>query len=163
MQQNFLSPTGFRFSIKRLPNVSFFIQSAQIPGLSMSPIEYATPFKTLAFAADKIQHETFTVTIRLDEYMASYNEIFDWMIGLTKPENFNQFKNLKNSDYGLYSDATLIILDSRQNPGLEVTFKDIFPVNLSSIQMDTTQSDINYITCDITFEHNGHEVKRIGG
>lgn len=163
MQQNFLAPTGFRFSIKRLPNVSFFIQSAQVPGLSMSAIEYPTPFKNLTFAADKLIHETFTITVRLDEYMDSYNEIYDWMVGLTKPENFNQFKDLKNSEYGLYSDATLIILDSKQNPGLEVTFKDIFPVSLSSIQMDTTQADINFITCDITFEHNGHEVKRIKG
>jgi hypothetical protein len=161
MQQNFLAPTGFRFSIKRLPNVSFYIQAASIPGLSMNPTEYATPFKTLTFAADKLQHETFTVTVRLDEYMDSYNEIYNWMVGLTKPKSFDEYKNLKNSDYGLYSDATLIILDSRQNPGVEVTFHDIFPVSLGSIQMDTTQSDINYVTCDITFEHNGHEVKRI--
>jgi hypothetical protein len=161
MQQKFISPTGFRFSIKRLPNVSFFIQSAQIPSISIAPIEYATPFKTLAFTGDKIQNEPFTVTIRLDEYMDSYNEIYDWMMGLTKPKSFDQHKALKEGD-GLYSDATLIVLDSRQNPGLEVTFHDIFPINLSAIQMDTTQSDINYITCDITFEHNGHEVKKIG-
>jgi hypothetical protein len=93
--------------------------------------------------------------------MDSYNEIYDWMMGLTKPKSFDQHKALKEGD-GLYSDATLIVLDSRQNPGLEVTFHDIFPINLSAIQMDTTQSDINYITCDITFEHNGHEVKKIG-
>lgn len=163
MQQNFLSPTGFRFLIKRLPNVEFYIQAATIPGLSMSPTEYATPFKTLTFAPDKLQHETFTVTVRLDEYMDSYNEIFNWMVGLTKPASFDQYKNLQASDNGLYSDATLIVLDSKQNPGLEVTFHDIFPIAISSIQMDTTQADINYVTCDITFEHNGHEVKRIKG
>lgn len=161
MQQNFLSPTGFRLTIKRLPNVSFYVQAADVPGMSMSPTESPTPFKTLKFAGDKLQHDTFGVTIRLDEYMDSYNEIFDWMVKLTKNESFDQYKQLKASDDGLYSDASLIILDSRQNPALEVHFKDMFPVALGNINFDTTQSDINYVTCNITFEHNGHRVSRI--
>lgn len=161
MQQNFLSPIGFRFTIKRLPNVEFFVQGATVPGISMSPTLSATPFKTLRFAGDKLEHETFTITVRLDEYMQSYNEIFNWMIGLTKPDSFDQFKNLKNSDNGLYSDASLIILDSKGNPGIEVHYKDVFPVSLSSINFDATQTDVNYATCDITFEHNGHTIEKI--
>lgn len=161
MLQNFLSPIGFRFTIKRLPNVEFFIQGATIPGMSMSPTISATPFKSIRFAGDKIEHEPFTVTIRLDEYMNSYNEIFNWMVGLTKNDSFDQFKNLQQSDDGLYSDASLIVLDSKGNPGVEVHFKDVFPISLSNISFDTTRTDITYATCEITFEHNGHTVKKI--
>jgi hypothetical protein len=161
MQQNFLSPIGFRFTIKRLPNVEFYVQGTTLPGISMSPTNIATPFKTMRFAGDKLDHETFSVTIRLDEYMESYNEIFDWMVGLTKPDSFDQYKALERSDNGLYSDASLIILDSKGNPGIEVHFKDIFPISLSSISFDVTQSDVNYATCEITFEHNGHTVSKM--
>jgi hypothetical protein len=161
MQQNFLSPIGFRFTIKRLPNVEFYVQGTTLPGISMNPTTIATPFKAMRFAGDKLEHETFSVTIRLDEYMESYNEIFDWMVGLTKPDSFDQYKALERSDNGLYSDASLIILDSKGNPGIEVHFKDIFPVSLSSISFDVTQSDVNYATCEITFEHNGHTVSKM--
>jgi len=161
MQQNFLSPIGFRFTIKRLPNVEFYVQGTTLPGISMNPTNIATPFKTMRFAGDKLDHETFSVTIRLDEYMESYNEIFDWMVGLTKPDSFDQYKALERSDNGLYSDASLIILDSKGNPGIEVHFKDIFPISLSSISFDVTQSDVNYATCEITFEHNGHTVSKM--
>lgn len=161
MQQNFLSPTGFRFTIKRLPKVEFYVQGATLPGISMNPTASPTPFKTLRFAGDKLDHETFNLTVRLDEYMESYNEIFNWMVGLTKPDSFDQYKSLAKSDEGLYSDASLIILDSKGNPGIEVHFKDVFPISLGSISFDTTQSDINYAICEITFEHNGHTVKRI--
>lgn len=163
MQQNFLSPTGFRLSIKRLPNVSFFIQTATIPGVSMNAIEYPTPFKTLEFAPSKMNFEQFTVNIRVDEYMDSYNEIFDWMTGLAPTKSFDQYDTLKKSESGLYSDASLIILNSRQNPSLEVTFQDIFPVALSSIVLDTTSSTVNYTSCDITFAHNGYKITRING
>jgi hypothetical protein len=161
IQQNFLSPTGFRFSIKRLPNVSFFVQAATIPGLSMGVTDSPTPFKTIHFAGDKLQYEQFNITVRVDEYMDSYNEIFDWIVGLSKPQSFDQYKSLQQSDDGLYSDATLTILDSRKNPGIEVTFKDMFPISLGSIVLDTTETDVNYKTCDITFQHNGHTVKKI--
>lgn len=161
MQQNFLSPIGFRFTIKRLPNVSFYVQGATIPGLSMSPTQVQTPFKTISFAGDKLQHEPFSVTVRLDEYMEAYNEIFDWMVKATKNESYDQYKQLVNGDDGVYSDASLIILDSRGNPALEVTFKDVFPIGLGAAVFDTTQSDVNYVTSEITFEHNGHTIKRL--
>lgn len=161
MQQNFLSPIGFRFTIKRLPNVSFYVQGATIPGLSMSPTQVQTPFKTLSFAGDKLQHEPFSVTVRLDEYMESYNEIFDWMVKATKNDSYDQYRQLANSDDGVYSDASLIILDSRGNPSLEVHFKDVFPISIGSVTFDTTQTDINYVTSEISFEHNGHTVTRI--
>lgn len=161
IQQNFLSPVGFRFSIKRLPNVSFFVQAAQIPGLSMQSNDMATPFKTLHWAGDKLDFQDFSITVRLDEYMESYNEIFAWMTGLTKPNSFDEYKNLQKSENGLYSDMTLIVLDSKSNPGVEIHFKDAFPISLGAINMDTTQGSITYVTCDITFKHNGHDVKKI--
>lgn len=161
MQQNFLSPIGFKFAIKRLPNVSFYVQGASIPGMSMSPTSVATPFKAMQFAGDKLDHETFSLTVRVDEYMESYNEIYDWIVGLTKPESFDQYSNLKKSEFGLYSDASLVILDSRANPSLEVHFKDIFPVSIGNIVFDTTRQDVNYVTCELTFEHNGFSIHKI--
>lgn len=163
MQQNFLSPTGFRFVIKRLPNTSFFVQSASVPAVDMGFTPVANPFKTLKYAGDKLNFGSFNLTVRLDEYMVTYNEIFDWMTAITKNESYKQFADLKNGENGLYSDASLIVLDSRSNPGIEIVLKDIFPTNLSEIRFDTTSSSINYITCDITFEHNGYTVNRIGG
>lgn len=161
MQQNFLSPIGFGFAIKRLPNVSFFVQGATIPGLSVTRADVSTPFKSIVFAGDKLEHEPFTVTIRMDENMEAYREIFDWMISITKAYSYDQYKVLKESEDGVYSDASLLIMNSKGNPSLEVRFKDIFPINIGQIVLDTTQQDINYVTCDITFEHNGHEVKSV--
>lgn len=160
-QQNFLSPIEFRFTIKRLPNVSFYVQAATVPGLSMATTDQATPFKTIYRAGDKLQYDDFSVTVRLDEYMESYNEIFAWMVGLTKPESFDQYRKLQQSDDGLYSDATLIIFDSRKNPAIEVNFKDMFPISMSGVAMDTTQSGVVFATCEITFKHNGHSVTKI--
>jgi hypothetical protein len=161
MQQNFLSPLGFAFKIGRLPNVEFFVQGASVPGVSMGTTTSPTPFKSIHLAGDKLEYDPFTVTLRVDENMHSYEEILNWMIGLAKPSSFDEYKGLKNSDDGLYSDASLIILNSNQNPNIEFSFKKVFPTSLSNINMDVTAQGIVYVTCEVTFQHNGFELHRL--
>lgn len=160
MQQNFLSPLGFAFKIKRLPNVEFFVQGASLPGMSMGSTTSPTPFKSIHLAGDKLETDPFSVTIRVDENMYAYEEILNWMWGLTKNNSFDQYKALQNSDDGLYSDASLILLNSSQNPNIEFSFKKVFPISMSNINMDVTAQGITYVTCEITFQHNGFELHR---
>jgi hypothetical protein len=96
----------------------------------------------------------------MDEAMNIYREIYDWMVGLTKPESFEQYRLLKESQPGLYSDASLIVLSSKNNPIVEYKFKDIFPVAMSNVQLSVMDTDMNYVTADITFEHNGIQINR---
>lgn len=160
MQQNFLSPLGFAFKIKRLPNVEFFVQGASVPGVNMNETTSPTPFKNIHLAGDKLEYDPFTITIRVDENMHSYEEILNWMVGLTKPSSFEQYKALQNSDDGLYSDASLIIFNSSQNPNVEFSFEKVFPTSMSNINMDVTAQGIMYITCEVTFQHNGFKLHR---
>lgn len=157
IKQNFLSPTGFRLVFHRLPNLVYFVQTANVPGLSTGVVEQPSPFKTIYRHGDKIEYQDFVATIRVDEYMEGYKEIVGWLKGLTAPDTFDQYVNLIEGD-GLYSDSTLFILDSKQNPGVQVKFKDMFPTNIGDIQMNTTESDINYVTCDITFKYGSYEI-----
>jgi hypothetical protein len=158
IQQNFLSSVGFRLSIKRLPNTSFYVQSVNIPGLDGGISELPNPFKTIYTPGDKVTFGDLVVTVRMDAKLKTYEEIANWMFGLYYPDSFEQFSDLQKGD-GLYSDATLTILTPKGNPMLDFNFKDIFPVNLGELQMDTAVSDIDMLTCTITFKTNGLELK----
>lgn len=161
MQQNFLSPLGFALKIKRLPNVEFFVQGASVPGVTMGTTTSATPFKSIHLAGDKLEYDTFNATIRVDEDMKSYEELLNWMVGLTKPNSYGEYKTLQTSDDGLYSDASLIILNSNQNANIEFSFKKVFPISISSMNMDITAQGLSYVTCEVTFQHNGFELHRL--
>ena len=161
-KQNFLSPTGFRFVIKRLPHVAFFVQTANIPGVSSGYTEQATPFKPVYFHGDRLNFDEFTVTVRIDQEMKSYLEVFDWLNALTSPDNFKGYEKLTAfGGDGAYSDATLTVLNNKQNPALLVKFKDIFPISIGSIQLDTTSPDIDYVTVDFTFKTGGWTIEPI--
>jgi hypothetical protein len=160
MLNNYLSPNGFRFNIKRLPQVSYFGQKANLPGLTANKVNFPTPFKSLPIHGDQLEFGEFTLTFKVDEDMRNHAEIMGWMIGLTFPDDFGQFANLKADD-GLYSDGSLIILNSNQNPNIEVTFKNMWPMALGDIDLDITNADVQYSECQVTFNYESFSYKKL--
>jgi len=67
------------------------------------------------------------------------------MVGLAAPHAAEQYTNLQNSQEGLYSDATLIIMSSQKNPLHQFTFKNLFPKMLTGIDLDATQTSMAYM------------------
>jgi len=157
IKQNFLSPVEFRLVINRLPYVTFFVQSATVPGLAGNPVEMGSSFSKYYVHGDNLDFSTFSIQIRVDENMASYLEIMNWMLGLNYPEKFDQYSNLTEAE-GLYSDATLTILTNSKNPNVEVKMINMFPISLSEVQMDTTQEGIEGVMVDITFQIDRFEI-----
>lgn len=162
LNQSFLSPTEFRFTISRLPYTQFFVQNVNIPGVQMEgESEFPTPFKVIYRHGDKMSYNKLSLTVRVDEDMKVFKEIVSWMEGLTSPRSFSEHDALNKSDDGLYSDATLTLFTNAKNPNLELKFKDVFPVSIGDIQMDLTQSTIEYATTTIEFSTNGYDIKTL--
>lgn len=165
MAQNFLSPIGFRFSLRRTPNVEYYIQAATLPSLTLNPAELPTPFARLYFSADHLEFSEFSLTFRVDEDMSNYREIYNWMIGIAFPDNFTEHKNLVTREAGdtsgVFSDATLTILNSTSNPNITIQFEDVFPTNLSEITFDVRNVDVVYAEATVTFRHKRFTIETI--
>lgn len=158
LKPNYLSPVETRFTIKRLPNVSFFTQSVSLPGLSSGETTVPTPFKNIPLHGDKLEYDALNMQVAMDENMNSFIEVRNWLIGMTNPNEFEQYANLLAGD-GMYSDATLIVLNSSKNPNIEVTFKDLFPTSLGEITFDTRDTDIPVPVCTMTFKFLTYDIK----
>lgn len=163
--KNFLSPLGFRFTLTRAPNLTFNVQSARIPGLQLSQAESPTPFVTIPIASH-ITYNPLSVSFRVSEDLDDYLEIYNWMVGLGAPESFAQYKALKDVDPGnpqtVYSDITLLIMNSSMRPNIKVTFKDAFPISIGDLEFNTTDTDVNYIQCTADFEYLKYNIELIG-
>jgi hypothetical protein len=158
---NFLSPVEFQLVLNRLPNVEFFVQGANIPGINSGGTELPTPFKVINEPSDRIAYEDFTVTVVCDEDMVAFREISDWLVALTFPDNFQQYDSLKPapSGTGKKSDGSLIILNSNKNPNVTVKFTDLFPTNISGLQLNTAESDLTPPTFEITFRYHNYTIE----
>jgi hypothetical protein len=161
MVTNFMSPIEFVVVVKRLPNVQFFTQSVNIPSISMQLIDQPNPFKPIPVSGDRAVYGDLSLSFIIDESMNNYIEVHNWIRGLTFPDNFEQHDNLKNSQYGLLTDISIIIMNSHKNPNIDVSFRDCFPVNLSEVTLDTTQNDVVYPQATVTFTFKDFTITQI--
>lgn len=166
VNKNFLSPLGFRFFVQKLPNVNFFIQKVNIPGLMMGATpEAPNPFVKIPYSGEHLLYNEFRVTFRVDEDMQNYLEIHNWLRGLGFPDDFAEYRGILNEDPmlggGLKSDATLIITTNGKSPNVECVFNDIFPIALSDLDFATTDATVNYIEVTATFRYTEYKISAL--
>jgi hypothetical protein len=172
--RNFLSPTGFKFTLTRAPKVAFFCNRANIPELTLGIAVQPSYLKDIDRPGDKIEFGDLTLTFMIDENLENYMEIQNWIRGLGYPENLNQYEELKRtatidekyylkSPEKVYSDGTLEVLSSSMIPNFMVNFKDLFPYSLATMQFNASESDIQYFTADVTFKYTIYNITDLSG
>lgn len=159
MITNYLSPVSFKVAIDRLPNIEFFTQKFTSPSISMSPVEQLSPLHRMYQTGDRLEYSEFELSFVVDENMNNYREILNWMEGLGSPENSDQFKNLKDSKYGTVSDITVIVENSARNNNLKFTFSDCFPISISGVNLDVTNSDVFYPEASVSVRYTNMKVE----
>ena len=162
---NFLSPLGFRFSLKRSPTVNFFCTDANIPSFDLGWATQLSPFTNIPVPGDKPTYGSFRVTFKVDENLINYLEIYNWIVALGFPENFQQYRTIAaqpvSSGSKIVSDGTLTILNSAQNPNIEVVFRDMFPVNLSDVSFTTADTTVNYVVATVEFKYTLFTINKL--
>jgi hypothetical protein len=166
--RNFLSSIGFKFTLNRARKVSFFSNSANIPGMTLGVAEQPTYLKNIDIPGDKIVFQDFILRFIVDENLENYMEIQRWIRGLGFPESLEEIYNLQRQDttqlgfdsnsMNIYSDGTLQILNSNQRPQFDVIFKDMFPYDLSELTFDATNPDIEYFTAEVSFKYTIYDI-----
>ena len=166
---NYLSPIGFKFAINRTPIFNHFVQAVNVPDLGLGTVNISTPFVRLPVPGDQLQFGQLQVTFRVDEDMKAYSEIYDWMINLGFPDNFDQYKNVASTkdsvasgaSLGNYSDATLTILSSASVPIIDVQLYDLFPISLTGLNFDSRLAEVEYLECSVTFAYKRYDIVRL--
>lgn len=157
MNKNMLSPVGFSFHVKKLPELNFFVQSITFPGVNLPIVDQPTPFKAVPRIGDHLQYGELNVSFKINEDLGNYIEIYDWLKGLAFPDGFDQYADLAEPNRqltgdGLESDAYLMVLSSAMNPIMRIDFEDVFPISLGDFTMDTRDTSIEYIETTATFK-----------
>lgn len=163
---NLMSNLKFGFKILRYPELNYFVQRVNLPGVSFPTTPRPTPFTTVPMEGDHIVYEPLQVSFLVDEDLRNWNSMYTWMTGITFPRSFDEFRQLKNTNVdirpdsgNLYSDVTLTILSNKSNPIANVHFRNAFPNNLTPIEFDTTNTDVVPIISTVTFQYVYYDVE----
>tara|TARA_Y100001938_G_C7968466_1_gene368098 strand:+ start:337 stop:885 length:549 start_codon:yes stop_codon:yes gene_type:complete len=162
--RNFLSPIGFQFSLNKVPKATFFSNSARIPDITLGTAVQPVYLKDIDVPGDKLQYGDFNLRFLVDEDLINYMSIHNWLTGLGYPESTEQFKKATTNTEGLkdneevFSDGSLAILNSNYRTTAIVKFRDLFPIALTPLEFEATDTDINYFTAEVTFKYTIYEI-----
>jgi len=182
---DYASPIQFRFKMTKLPNVEFFIQSANIPGITLGETNMPTPLKDIPIPGDKVTYSSLDVSFLVDENLNNYKEIHDWMTGIGFPQDHKQFSTLLGTsadrfpgttsstaatgtsikkpldEGGIYSDATLTVLNSKNIAKTEIRFQNVYPTSLGGLSYDIKASDVDYLQVNASFNYMYYDIVQI--
>jgi hypothetical protein len=182
---DYASPIQFRFKMTKLPTVEFFVQSANIPAITLGETSMATPLKDIPIPGDKVTYSSLDVSFLVDENLNNYKEIHDWITGLGFPQDHKQFSTLLGTsadrfpgttsstaatgtsikqpldEGGIYSDATLTVLNNKNIAKTEIRFQNVYPTSLGGLSYSITASDVDYLTVNASFSYMYYDIVQI--
>ncbi len=173
--RNFLSPTGFHFSVVRSPKVSYFGYQVNVPGLDLGVVDQRNYLSNIPRPGENIEFGDLTLTFLVDENLENYLEIQNWMRGIGFPESLQEIYRWQNQDVptnypanykyenelNLYSDGTLAIYNSSDNPQFKVAFENLFPYSLSPLNFDSQSTDVQYLSATVNFKYTIYNIDDI--
>ena len=177
---DYATSTQWRLVFNRLPKSTWFCTAANIPGITLGEAMFPTPFGTTSITGDQLTFETLNFTFIVDEELQNYRELWDWLIGLGAPIKHSQWADVLTrgdsssiqqssapdsgirdqataSEANLYSDGSLIIYNSKNIPKVEVKFKSMFPISLSSLEYTQEATDVEYFNASASFRYLYYE------
>ena len=162
--RNFLSPVGFKFTLSKEPQVSFFSNSTRIPEINLGTTIQPSYLRDVDLPGDKLQYGDFSLRFLVDEELKNYMKIHNWLTALGYPEATEQYKKGITDDDGLrdpdilFSDGSLHILNSNYRDTAIVKFRDLFPISLTSLEFEADATDVQYFTAEAVFKYTVYNI-----
>ena len=156
---NTLQPNEFRVVFHRIPNLVYFCQKANLPGITINESNFPSPYATpIRHPMGGLVYENFEMEFLVSEDMKNWKELHDW---ITKIPPTKDFLNAYNDYHENFSDATLVIMNSMSKPILAVHFRDCYPSSLGSMDFQTSVSDISPVLCTVSFGFTGYYIENL--
>lgn len=152
---NLLSPINFAVKIDSVPDIEYLVQAVSIPGISTPDVSIPNPFTKIRAVPNRIEFEpSMIMQFKVGESLEGWIDIYNWLERNTRPTTFDSYSKQ-------VSDGSVIILNSKRRPNIKFTFRDMFPVSLSKIDLAATAEDVQYVTAQAEFAYTSYTVESI--
>lgn len=155
VNRNYLSPIGFQLNLEIFKGVDFLCQRVNLPDLNMPFTEVPTRFRSFPIVpGGGVTFGDLNISFIIDEDLINYKSIHNWILkngganGMTTP-----------NDGPEYSSAQLLILTSNFNVMHIIDFEKIFPISLTPIEFDASDTSAEYFSASVTFKFTNYTIR----
>lgn len=146
---NLATGNNYKIEIPVAPEFNYFVQSIQLPSLTMSGVD--TPYQNWqgAMTSNRIDFDPLTFTYLVSEDYANYIFIYDWLLDI---------RNNEHSITRHFKDINFYIMNNNKMTNRYFVFHGCFPTYLGEIDYDSSITDTVNITNTATFRYQYFEL-----
>ena len=152
---NYLYQTFYKFQMRRLPKVNYFMQKVSLPDFaSGGPIEQPTRFVSVKHPNKNVSFDNLTIEFLVDENLENWRELYDWMRTIYLVDDYKNFESETSTHF---TEGSILLLNSAMNVNKEIRFHNLLPISLSGIDFDSTDTDLSPRIATATFAFDFYE------
>lgn len=155
----------FEFILDRVPNMVYFCQSVNLPGIGFGVADQPTTLgHPVKVPTGAFRFEDLELTYRVDEHLKNWLELQNWIAttgNYINDDSTLPYQQTTVGGLGKTSDATLLITNSFYKPKLKVHFKHVFPQYVSGINFAITTNTSNEALASVKFAHSGYTIETL--
>lgn len=140
---NLLNNVQFKLEIHNLPNVTYFIQNAVLPSISLEGGILPSPSRDIPVAGHKMEFDPLNVSFLIDQDLRNYEEIYYWMIRITQERLMANWT----------TDMSLHFLTGQMNISRTIKFVGAHPMNIAEVAVSSDDSDSTHVLGNVTFAY----------
>ena len=139
---NKLARNRSTLEIAMFPNTSFTLSNYSVPGMSLFPAQQSSPFFDKPVYGDKLHYDDLICEFIVNEDLSNYLEEKIHPMPMT------------------YTDATMTIYTSHNNPFMRVQFLDVIPVQIGELQFSENTNETEEVTCMVVFKYQRYDIEK---
>lgn len=146
----------FQFILDRVPNMVYFCQTVNLPGIGFGVADQPTTLgHPIKVPTGAFRFEDLQLSFRVDENLTNWLQLHTWI--RTTGNYTSDTSTLPYSEKT--SDATLLITNSSYKPKLKVHFKHVFPQYVSGINFAVNTPSSSEAIATVKFAHSGYTIE----
>lgn len=154
---NLTNPTNFKFLLPKIPSSVYFCTAITVPGQSCE----ATVIKSgkglaVKIPGQEVVHGDLSFNFLVNEDLSNYKELQEWFRTTLAFTDFNGVANIAN---WMSNEAQIIFLSNKKTPTMRMSFYGIFPKNISSLGLNSADTDASNITATCTLGFTYYEME----
>ena len=135
----------FEFSLSRVPNLEYFCQTVNLPGIvagtDIQPTTFGIPVNV---PIGNYRFQNLQITFKVDEQMKNWLELWNWMKQIGNLNDTTSSLPYSSSGTDLTktsSDGLLLLTNSVFSPKFKINFKNLYPTSISGLLFSSTLAE----------------------
>ena len=148
----------FQFVLDRVPNMVYFCQSVNLPGVGFGVADQPTTMGyPVKIPTGAFRFQDLELSFRVDENLTNWLELHNWI-----RTSGNYTSDTSTLPYNQKTTgATLLITNSSYKPKLKVIFKHVFPQFISGINFAVNTPSSTEAIAAVKFAHTGYTIESL--